>query len=357
MFYTAGKFLVGYIGIIFLAYTFQRNLIYLPFGGRPSLPNHLTGIQNVAVVASDGVITEGWHLKGEGRGLGVTLVMFHGNGGHRGHRLGWALAVRKTLGVNILLTDPRGYAGNKGSPTEDGLYEDGVAALKWAREVIGGKMVLYGESIGGGVAVEVAKRANEDGNPVDGVILQAAFTSLTDVATGTYPFLFPQYLLIDKYDNYNKIDKIKAPLMIIHGTKDEIVPYNHGLRLYRRAKSPKMMLTVPNGDHNAVVFKAAEEYFIQVEAYLKEYIKPSIRLRVDPKTIFPGRGRSSTTTTIHRDAPGQTSQASVPAHSKGYNTNQEKSNILAATLGVDTHLACEALPSKDSPASTCPYMS
>jgi len=272
------------MSIMLLAYVFQRKLIYMPFGGSPRLPNNI-GAQEMAVVASDGTMTEGWHLKSEGSS--VTLLMFHGNAGHRGHRLGWAMAVRRALGVGVILTDPRGYGGNRGSPTEKGLYMDGEACLQWAREVVGGKIVLYGESIGGGVAVELAKREAERGRPVDGLILQAAFASLVEVASGAYPFLFPDKLLHDRYTNIQKIHKINCPLLIIHGTRDNIVPFDHGRRMYQRAKQPKAMLTVPGGDHNAVVYKAGMEYYAQMESFLRTHVDRDTSLRVDPTKKYP----------------------------------------------------------------------
>mmetsp|Transcript_31796 Transcript_31796/g.51503 ORF Transcript_31796/g.51503 Transcript_31796/m.51503 type:complete len:292 (-) Transcript_31796:67-942(-) len=291
--------------------------------------------------------------------------MFHGNAGHRGHRLPWAMAIRKAFGVGVVLTDPRGYGGNEGMPDEEGLYRDAEACLQWTKEVVGGKIVLYGESIGSGVAVELARRMNERGSPVSGVILQAAFSSLVDVAMGTYPFLFPNYLLKDRYHNLDKIDKIGAPLLVVHGTRDEIVPFEHGRRLFQMAKSPKMMLTVPGGDHNAVVLKAGMEYFAQMETFLSKYIKSGLRLRVDPETITTGGIYG-----IRRERiPLSSSSSSADRTAR----DNKRGEVLASTLGVKTdhyggstgdcgssngdEAMAAAHGEGGAAASSCPYLS
>jgi len=276
------KILVGYLSLLVMAYFFQRNLIYMPFGGTAVIPDHISSmVEPMAVVASDGTVTEGWYIKGLDKASKVTVIQFHGNAGHRFHRLYWALPFRRLLGCSVVLTDYRGYGGNPGKPTEEGLYDDAWATLEYIRSEYPGKIVLYGESIGGGVALEIAKRAAEMGKPVDGVILQAAFTSLTAIASSAYWFLWPKYLLKDKYDNISKISKIRAPVMVIHGTADNIVPFAHGVGLFRTANSPKTMYTVPGGDHNSLVHNAGMEYFAQVESFLNKYVDGNIRLRHD----------------------------------------------------------------------------
>ncbi len=268
---------VGYAILVALAFVFQRKLVYIPFGGRAELPSRLRPhVHQIACVARDGLITEGWYIPGD---KDVTLVQFHGNAGHRGHRLGWALATRKRLGVGVVLTDPRGYGGNDGSPTEEGLYMDGEACLHWAREEIGGNFVLYGESIGGAVAIEVARRAAQSGRPVQGVVLQAAFTSLPDVASTHYPVLPSRLLLWDRFENLKKIRQILAPLLLFHGTKDRIVPYSHGLSLFRRAREPKAMSSIGDAGHNNLVDVAGDEYTAQ----LRDFIRKEVSMAAHPE--------------------------------------------------------------------------
>jgi len=128
------------------AYTFQRNLIYIPFGGRPSIPTKING-NEFEVRASDNTITTGWHIKpvnydSTPRDQRINIVIFHGNAGHRGHRLGWANELRQRLKASVVITDPRGYGGNEGSPSEQGLYMDGLACVEWVKENHGGKIIL-----------------------------------------------------------------------------------------------------------------------------------------------------------------------------------------------------------------------
>jgi uncharacterized protein len=232
----------AFVGVIFGA---QRHMLYFPVHGdidpvRAGAPE----MQSVALQTEDGLTLTAWYAPA--RGAATTLLYLHGNGGHIGHR---ATKVRPYLeaGFGVLLLSYRGYGPNAGSPTEEGLYADGTAALEFlARSGIASeRTVLYGESLGSGVAVELASRM-----PVAALILEAPFTSIAEMAQHHYPFLPARWLVRDRYDSAAKIAKVRAPLLILHGAKDYIVPERYGRALFEAALEPKEFCAFLEGGHN-----------------------------------------------------------------------------------------------------------
>jgi fermentation-respiration switch protein FrsA (DUF1100 family) len=155
-------------------------------------------------------------------------------------------------GYGALLVEYRAYANNPGSPTEQGLYADGRAALAQvkARGYGGKSLVFYGESLGTGVATQMAYEAYEQGEAVAAVILEAPFTSIADVGAGRYPFLPVQLLTRDRFESLARIKNLAAPLLIIHGERDRTVPVKFGKRLFDAASAPKERLWVAEAGHN-----------------------------------------------------------------------------------------------------------
>jgi len=193
-----------------------------------------------------------------------TIVYFHGNGGHIGYRGG---KVRPYLdaGYGMLLVSYRGYGGNPGSPTEDGLYADGHAAMAFLAEqgVAPGQTVVYGESLGTGVAVQIALDQARAGTPVEAVVLEAPFTSTVDAGSNHYPWLPVRWLMKDRFDSLSKIAGIQAPLLIIHGGRDRVVPFRQGKALYAEAVAPKESLWIPDADHNDLEAYCANEKVLE----------------------------------------------------------------------------------------------
>ena len=140
----------------------------------------------------------------------------------------------------------RGFSGNEGFPTEQNLYKDAEAALKWlnSKEIPSNKIILYGESLGTGVAVEIGKK-----NIFNSIILESPFTSMENAAKIYYPYLPVKLLLKDKYDSINKIKIIETPILIMHGMKDDIVPFSMGKELFNKANNPKYSYFTSNDDH------------------------------------------------------------------------------------------------------------
>lgn len=198
----------------------------------------------VSYPTADGLTLNGWfHAARDNR---PTIVYFHGNSGHHGQR---AVLVQPYLdaGYGILLAGYRGYGGNPGRPDEQGLYADGRAALA---ELAGmgipiDRAVLFGESLGTGVAVQMAVE-----HPVAGLILQSPFTSTVDVGQDKVPWLPVGILMTDSFDSLSKIDRISVPLLLVHGEADRVVPARFGRRLFEAANEPKAACFVPGVGHN-----------------------------------------------------------------------------------------------------------
>ena len=239
---------VAFVGTLFVL---QRSMLYFPDSSMPSPHQSLVPeMEAVSVTTADGLEIQSWYRAAEdGR---ATVVLFHGNAGHIGNRAFKARVFMKA-GFGMMLVGYRGYGGNPGKPTEDGLYEDSRAALQFLDGQGGnpGSMVFYGESLGSGVAVQMAMERAK-GTPVGALILEAPFTSIADVAAHHYPYLPARHLVRDRYDSAAKIAKIRAPLLVIHGENDRTVPTRFGRALFKAAVEPKESNWIENADHNGL---------------------------------------------------------------------------------------------------------
>jgi fermentation-respiration switch protein FrsA (DUF1100 family) len=196
----------------------------------------------------------------------ATVLFLQGNAGHLGHRLP-VVAPLIRAGYGVALAAYRGYGGSPGKPTEAGLYADGRAALAAlsSEGVAADRMILWGESLGSGVATQLATETR-----VMALVLIAPFTSVADRAWELYPFVPTGLLVLDRFDNHGRIDRLRAPLLIAHGEGDDIVPARHGRRLLEKAREPKRGLFVPRLGHNDLlqpeVMARILEFFRDVEA-------------------------------------------------------------------------------------------
>ena len=231
--------------LVALMFTFQRTLLYHPSAGLMDPAAHgLPEMRRVTLETDDGLLLTSWHKEaGGGR---QTLVYFHGNAGHIGHR---ASKVKPYLdaGYGVLLVGYRGYGSNPGSPTEENLLLDGKAALDFlGRENVPiSKIVLYGESLGTGVAVALAQNKG-----INALILEAPFSSIADVAAQHYFYVPARHLVKDKYNSVSRIKNVDAPLLLIHGQRDRIVPWKFGKILFDHARKPKEHFSIPEASHN-----------------------------------------------------------------------------------------------------------
>jgi hypothetical protein len=236
----------GYGATLGLAAWAQRNFLYFPDASRPRPdPAVLDGVREITLRTDDALELLAWYRPARAKGK-RTLVYFHGNAGHIGMRLPKA-APYAERGYGLLLTTWRGFSGNPGRPSEAGLYADGRAALGFlARQGIGAAdLILYGESLGTGVAVQLATESRPAA-----LVLEAPFTSIADLAAARLPFAPVRTLMVDRYDSLAKIGGLRAPLLIVHGERDGTVPFRFGRDLFAAAPEPKESAFLKHAGHN-----------------------------------------------------------------------------------------------------------
>jgi uncharacterized protein len=235
-------------------YLCQRLLLYFPDRTRPELGElSALGVREVMLTTADGLSLRSWYFPPrDGR---PVIAYFHGNGGHIGYR---AERLRHFAhdGFGVLMLDYRGFGENPGTPTETGLYTDSAAALDFlAREgITANRLVLYGESLGSGVAVHLAAKRD-----IAGLILEAPFTSVAEVAQYHYSFVPASALVRDRFDSLSQIGDVKAPILVLHGGRDGVVPVRFGRALFDAAPEPKEFWFAPEAGHEDLVWFGALE--------------------------------------------------------------------------------------------------
>jgi fermentation-respiration switch protein FrsA (DUF1100 family) len=251
--------------LLALFWTLQRRLMYFPMSGVPA-PSEL-GLQNVEPVrfkTSDGLELEAWFF-GRSGPPGPTVLVFNGNAGNRAYRAPLATVLRQQ-GFQVLLFDYRGYGDNPGRPTASGLARDARAAqayLAGRSDVDRSRMVYFGESLGTAVAVDLAVE-----HPPAALVLRSPFTSMTDLGQLHYPFLPIRFLLRDRFAAIDQIRRVQAPILVIAGGRDRIVPIENSRRLYAAATAPKELLVLPDADHNDHELLAGDEMIEAVVRFL-----------------------------------------------------------------------------------------
>lgn len=228
-------------------YSNQRNYQYFPsHQGTRAAAAGLTGVEDLKLETEDGEFLQAWYAAAQpGK---ATILFLHGNGGEIAGR-GERFAAYQAQGFGVLFVSYRGYGASTGSPSEAGLVSDAHAAYDWliAQGVRPEAIMLVGESLGSGVAVQLAA-----GRTVGAVALEAPFYSAADVAAMSYWWLPVRLLMKDKFDSFAYIGKVSAPLLIIHGDQDEIIPLSQGRKLFAAANEPKQMVVVPGGTHGSI---------------------------------------------------------------------------------------------------------
>jgi len=238
------------------AWYFQRALIYFPSTAPlPPARTVLEDAEDVAFDTEDGLRLAAWFVRAEGTPMRGTVLVLPGNGGDRSMRVPLAEALARA-GYSVLLTDYRGYAGNPGRPTEEGLIRDARAAREYLLgrpDVDASKLVYFGESLGTAVAIRLAEE-----HPPAALVLRSPFPSLAAVASGHYPFLPVRLLLRDRFPCADRIARVGCPVLVIAGDADRIVPLAQSRALYDAAGEPKRLLVVAGADHNDLALLAGE---------------------------------------------------------------------------------------------------
>ena len=263
----AGVAALGWLALVAFLVLQERRLIFFPARALAAAPaDYGLAAEELAIRTADGVMLHGWWIDGPGDRV---LIWYHGNAGNIGDRLHDARWFVDRLGVSVVLVDYRGYGRSGGSPDEAGVYADGLAVYDAvaARAVRPERIVLFGRSLGGAVALEVAlhRRAGA-------IALESVFRSVRALAREHYPFV-PGSLVRTRMDNVSKIGRVGAPVLVLHGDRDSIVPLAHGRELLARAAGPARLHVIAGAGHNDTYLVGGEPYAEAWRAFLRETIR------------------------------------------------------------------------------------
>jgi len=233
-------FVVGFFSIRVL----EKRTIFFPTRNVLETPSMMgLDFQDLTLSTSDGQEIKAWYVPA--KNARFVLLFFHGNGGNLSNRVE-KIAFFNSLGFNVFIIDYRGFGKSSGSPSEKGLYLDAQASYDYLVNNLKFKhkqIIIFGESLGGSVAVECASR-----NKVSAVILESTFSSVKDMAQKVCPF-FPIWILESRFDSLDKIGNLNAPLLMMHSRDDEIVPFEFSEKLFKNAGYPKTFIEL-SGAHN-----------------------------------------------------------------------------------------------------------
>ena len=256
-----------------LLWRFQRRLLYFPTPGPvPPAASVLPGAEDVTFETADGLRLAGWFVPAPpgdpadrvGRARPAVLVC-NGNGGDRSMRAPLAAALSR-MGLAVLLFDYRGYGGNPGHPTEEGLAADARAALGYLAgrpEVDPERVIYFGESLGAAVALRLATE-----RPPAALVLRSPFASLAEIGRRHYPVLPVSLLLRDRYDSAALAGRLDAPLLVVAGGRDQIVPAGHSRRLFDAAPQPKRLVVLDGAGHNDDELLAGPRLLAELRTFL-----------------------------------------------------------------------------------------
>jgi len=218
--------------------------------------------EDIYFKAEDGVLINGWFIKNPR--AKATLLFFHGNAGNISHRLHKINLFHK-IGLNVFIVDYRGYGKSDGRPSEEGLYKDARAAYDYLltrNDVRAKNIIVYGTSLGGGVAIDLATRRD-----LAALIVDSSFSTAKDIAKEVYPFI-PPFLISIKMDSQEKVQTIKAPKLFLHSRDDEVVPFDLGKKLFDAAAEPKEFIEIKGG-HNTGYEESEETLQESISKFLK----------------------------------------------------------------------------------------
>ena len=250
------------VAIVVALWALQRRLIYFPDRAAPSVAVLGPAWSAVTYDTSDGLTLAGWYRPPDpGRPL---VLVFNGNAGNRADRvsLGSSMAA---AGMGVLLTDYRGYGGNPGHPTEDGLAADARAAAAFAERAATGPVVYFGESLGAAVAIELASERLPAA-----LVLRSPFVSLAHVGRVHYPWLPIGVLLKDRFPSAERLASINVPTLVIAGDRDSIVPLDQSRRIFDAAPGPKEWAVIEGADHNDVALVAGPDVIETVVSFVND---------------------------------------------------------------------------------------
>jgi hypothetical protein len=273
----------------------QRSLIYAP-SRVPAVNGIDAGLTEqqahpISLTAADGLVLNGWHVTGMGRQCAdraacdrrlaegkPVFLFFSGNAAHRGRR-GPTFSFLTSFDADLFVFDYRGYGDNPGRPSEQALADDARAVWKYAtvgRNIAPERIVLFGESLGGGVATRLAAELCQAGTPPGGLVLCATFSSLVDAAAYHYPWIPVGLVLVDRFPSRDLIGQVTCPILQVHGTQDSIVPIELGRKLFDAAPAQsanglsKRFVEFPDADHNDILETSQPQFRRALKEFLQE---------------------------------------------------------------------------------------
>lgn len=242
--------LLAYVGILLVLMWLENALVYRPTSAEEYWEKPPPGmiIEDVWLPTAHGTLHALWRNRPGWEPADGAVLAFHGNGGNVSCWLGLNVTYERALGLPVLLVEYPGYAKSEGTPSEAGVYAAADAGYAWLREtrhVAPDRIVIHGESLGGGVAVDLASR-----QPARLLVLVKTFTALPDVAAEVYPWLPVRWVMRNRFDSVSKIGSCRCPLFHLHGDADELIPFAQGERLFAAANGPKRFVRHAGGEHN-----------------------------------------------------------------------------------------------------------
>ncbi len=256
-----------YLSLVLYLALRQKHLVFLPTYAYPTRsPKEIgIGFEEHFYNFPNGDTIHLWFIPAQNP-TKETILFCHGNSGNLGNRLE-IIKTLYSLGLNLLVFDYRGYGASKGNIGEKTTYQDAEAMLNFLKKEKGiteSQIIVYGRSLGGGVAAELALRHPN----IKGLILDSTFTSLPDIGQHYYPYIPVRWVLRYRYENIKKIRKITPPKLIIHSQEDEVIPVSHAHRLYKAAKPPKYLLILPKGTHTNCFIESQKDYLSGITKFL-----------------------------------------------------------------------------------------
>ena len=261
-------FILSYAAFLLL---FENKIIFHPSRYPEGIWNPAgIPVEDIYFAAEDGVKLHGWFIPAPD--AVATLLWFHGNAGNMSHRLD-NIQRLALLNLNIFIFDYRGYGRSEGQPDEQGIYKDSRAAYKTAvglDAVSVDTLFFFGRSLGGICAVETALK-----HPARGLILESVFTSASDMSRKVMPLIPLGWAIRSRLDAIGKVPHLKLPMLILHGTRDETVPYNLGRKLFDHAREPKTFYPIEGAGHNDTYIMGGRGYFNALNRFITETLENS----------------------------------------------------------------------------------
>lgn len=275
---------IGYLLLVAFVYARQGKMLYYPEKEFYALPDRVgLPYEDVSLRTSDGITLHAWHIPAQ-QSAG-TVLFCHGNAGNISHRLD-SIRIFHDLGLGVLIFDYRGYGRSEGTPSEEGTYRDAEAA--WDFLVSSGRerperIVLFGRSLGSAVAAELALRKK-----AGALIIESGFTSVPDLGARFFPHLPVRLISRYRYDTLGKIGKIAIPKLFIHSPRDEMIPFEQGMKLFEAAAEPKAFLRI-DGTHNEGFLFSGALYQEGIRSFLLRSLPGMVQNEINQQKSGGGR--------------------------------------------------------------------